>query len=480
MTNIENFKRRSKRSRIHKGFALFGLLAIATGTTSASVPMRAGGLRVALERAFAPALAHAADWSLVVLDADGRTLFADRADRALTPASTLKLIVASTALARLGPDYRFPTILAARDPIGASGTLGGDLWLEGSGDPSLVREDLSGAAKLLAAQGLRRIAGGVIVDANAVAPPEINPLWNPADANEGFQSPTSGISLDQDTVEFHVIGRAPGSLARVAFVPQSSAVRFDGAIVTGSADEAPDFSIDATALPNVFRISGRVPAGDEEKAWVPVHGLAQYAGAVFERMLSDRGISVGVPAGVGVTPLDSRILWMHRSAPLRKLIRFMLVHSNNHFAEQLMRRLGAIDGRATDADGLAAERAFLRQREIPTPGLHTVDGSGLAHANRAAAITFASILVDAERRGGGQSLLDLLPLGGKQGTLKDYRFTTALGRVRAKSGHLDGVDSLAGYVSTRRYGRIAFAFVIDGVSRRADDAMVAAVDALAL
>jgi len=475
VTIIASSKRSSKPSRARS----FALLALAAIVASASVPARADALHATLERAFAPALAHADDWSLVVLDANGKTLFADRADRALTPASTLKLIVASTALARLGADYRFHTILAARDPIGSDGTLQGDLWLAGTGDPSLVREDLAGAAKVLYANGLRRIAGGVIVDANAVAPPEVNPLWNPADANEGFQSPTSGISLDEDTVEFHVIGGAPGSLARVSFVPQSSAVGYAGAVVTGGADEAPDISIDATGVPNVFRVSGRIPAGGEEKIWVPVHGIAHYAGSVFERMLLDRHITVGAPAGIGVTPLDTRLLWSHTSAPLRRLVAFMLIHSNNHFAEQLMRRLGAIDGRGTDAEGLAAERAFLRERGIPTPGLHVVDGSGLAHADRAAAITFASILADAQRRGGGQALLSLLPLGGEQGTLKDYRFTTALGRVRAKSGHLDGVDSLAGYVTTRRHGRVAFAFVIDGVSRGADSSIVQAVDALA-
>ncbi|HEY8321961.1 MAG TPA: D-alanyl-D-alanine carboxypeptidase/D-alanyl-D-alanine-endopeptidase [Candidatus Baltobacteraceae bacterium] len=480
MTIIANSKRRSKPSPARRlaAFALAAAMLAGAGLPSRADALHAT-LHATLERAFAPALARADDWSLVVLDADGKTLFADRADRALTPASTLKLVVASAALARLGPDYRFRTILAARDPLASDGTLQGDLWLAGSGDPSLVREDLRGAAGLLYANGLRRIAGGVVVDANAVAPPELNPFWNPADANEGFQSPTSGISLDQDTVEFHVIGGAPGSLARISFVPQSSAVSYAGAVVTGGADEAPDISIDATGVPNVFRVSGRVPAGDEEKIWVPVHGIAHYAGSVFERMLLDRGIAVGAPVRTGVTPLDTRLLWSHASAPLRRLVAFMLVHSDNHFAEQLMRRLGAIDGRATDADGLAAERAFLRERGIPTPGLHIVDGSGLAHADRAAAITFARILVDARRRGGGQSLLPLLPLGGEQGTLKDYRFTTALGRVRAKSGHLDGVDSLAGYVATRHRGRVAFAFVIDGVSRRADDAIVQAVDALA-
>jgi D-alanyl-D-alanine carboxypeptidase/D-alanyl-D-alanine-endopeptidase (penicillin-binding protein 4) len=103
----------------------------------------------------------------------------------------------------------------------------------------------------------------------------------------------------------------------------------------------------------------------------------------------------------------------------------------------------------------------------------------LAHADRVAAITLATILSDAQIGDPAAALYGRLPQGGRQGTLKEYDFTTALGRVRAKSGHLYGVGALAGYVNTYHHGRVVFAFLIDGSPDDADAAIVRAVDRLA-
>ena len=105
--------------------------------------------------------------------------------------------------------------------------------------------------------------------------------------------------------------------------------------------------------------------------------------------------------------------------------------------------------------------------------LRLFDGSGLSPDDRVAAITIARLLYDNE-----PSLYLLLPLGGRQGTLEDYDFTSALGRVRAKSGHLSDVSALAGYANTLHHGRIAFAFMIDGSPGDPDAAIVRAVDRL--
>jgi D-alanyl-D-alanine carboxypeptidase/D-alanyl-D-alanine-endopeptidase (penicillin-binding protein 4) len=106
--------------------------------------------------------------------------------------------------------------------------------------------------------------------------------------------------------------------------------------------------------------------------------------------------------------------------------------------------------------------------------LRLFDGSGLSDQNRVAAMTLARLLSDEE-----PSLYRLLPLGGREGTLEDYDFTSALGRVRAKSGHLSNVSALAGYVTTYHHGRVAFAFLIDGSPADPDAAIVRAVDRLA-
>nr|MDQ6931464.1 D-alanyl-D-alanine carboxypeptidase [Candidatus Eremiobacteraeota bacterium] len=95
--------------------------------------------------------------------------------------------------------------------------------------------------------------------------------------------------------------------------------------------------------------------------------------------------------------------------------------------------------------------------------------------------TLAILLARAELTPGGNQLYLALPRGGIEGTLRHYRFSTALGRVRAKSGHLTSVEALAGYVTTRRHGRIVFAFLIDSAANadRVDEAIARAVDRLA-
>ncbi|HVA28236.1 MAG TPA: D-alanyl-D-alanine carboxypeptidase/D-alanyl-D-alanine-endopeptidase, partial [Candidatus Baltobacteraceae bacterium] len=350
------------------------------------------------------------------------------------------------------------------------GTIAGNLWLVGSGDPSFRSDDLRRGVDALARAGVRTIAGGIRVDASAMRGPEINPHWNPADAGEDYDAPTSGMSIDEDTAEFRVYGGAPGTAARVVVVPHSSALRVSGEIVSGGGDNV---IIAPQGTPNVFALSGSIPAQTEEKFWLPVHGIPAYAGNVLAAMLREASIRTAGPPDVQPAPLDSVALWDHRSAALTDLIARMLFVSDNHYAEQLLRTVGGdVSGAPDDAGGIAAEEAFLRRQGIPTHGFHVVDGSGLAEVDRVSAMTLARVLTDAH-------LYRLLPQGGRDGTLKHYDFTTALGRVRAKTGHLSDAASLAGYVNTMRHGRIVFAFMINDSPGDPDAAYVRAVDLLA-
>lgn len=432
-------------------------------------------LDAALNSAFAPAISNADRYSLIVLSQSGATLYQDHANRAVTPASVQKLIVASTALDILSPEYRYHTIITAAAPIPGDGTLSGDLWLVGSGDPSLRSSDLRNAIATLARAGLRRIEGRVTVDATSVDGREINPNWDPDDANEDFQVATSGISLDEDTAEFDVYGGAAGSAARVVVEPPSRAVHVSGEITSSSSSD--DVIIAATNTPNSFALDGTIPSGVEEKFWLPVHNMPAYVGRVLDRAFHQRQIATGAPAAVGKAPLTSLVLWDHASKTLRHLERHMLYVSDNHYAEQLLRTIASESGGAANTSGgIAVERRILAAQAIPTPGLRLVDGSGLARDNRIAAITLARILADAQKRSWAYTLYDDLPAGGKDGTLTYYDFTNAIGRVRAKSGHIGGVSSLAGYVNTRHHGRVTFAFLINGSPGDPDSAIVRAVD----
>jgi D-alanyl-D-alanine carboxypeptidase/D-alanyl-D-alanine-endopeptidase (penicillin-binding protein 4) len=442
------YRRRSKRSRVRKRRVLAFALIVTLATLAAwlwndgrggalgrdvsakpppvslppstQAPSWSNSQRLALAAdlrgAFAPALDGAASWSLAVVGPDGQMIYGNRYGDAVAPASVQKLIVAASALGALGPSYRYHTVFAAREPA-VDGVLDGNLWLAGSGDPSLQSSDIRNGIAVLSRSGLRRIVGSVVIDATAMSGPAYNPHWDADDDGQDYAPPTSAISLDGDTVE---------------------------------------------------------TSDDGQPLWTPMQDVQRYVADQTERMLRARGILVATPAGLGAAPLGTVILWNHKSAPLSQLETHMLFVSDNHYAEQLLRTVGgAVTGEPSDDGGVDAERLFLTRLGVPSPGLRLFDGSGLSRNNRVAAITVAKLLVAEE-----PLLYGLLPRGGRDGTLADYDFTTALGRVRAKSGHLSNVSSLAGYASTVHHGRVAFAFLIDGSPGDPDASIVRAVDRL--
>lgn len=417
-------------------------------------------LRAALA---APALAGA---GVSIIDARGQPLFARRASAPYAPASTMKLLVAATALHVLGPDFRFSTSLESL-VLPENGTLRGDLSLVGNGDPTLTRDDLRAGIGTLVRAGLRNVDGAVVADAGAFADPELNRAWDPTDLQYGYAAGTSALSLDQGTVEFRITPTFPGAPARIRVLPRASSVRVFGGIVTASTTL---LTIQRDPARNDFTVDGRIAAGPEQSFWRPVTGLGLYAADVTRTMLREAGVGVTGGALTGVAPVAPAVLWRHRSEPLRQIVREMLVTSNNHFAEQLLRAVGTVRGTGTAANAMLAERALLRHDGVPQPGLRIIDASGLAATDRVAPVTLAMLLARVAAQPQGGMLIGALPLVGREGTVRGHRITSALGRARAKSGHIANVDALAGYVVSRRHGRLSFAVVVN--DRRADDPAV--------
>ena len=436
----------------------------------------AADLRVLRER-LATTAAPLADAGIAIVALDGTLLYGRHERRAYVPASTLKTLVAAASLETLGPTFRFPTSLVS---LGTprDGSVD-DLYLVGSGDPSLTSDDLRGGAAALARAGITRISGRTIVDASAFAGREINPDWESDDLQYGYAAGTSALSLDEGTVAITLQPSSPGLPARVKVEPSGDAVSVHGRAITGYGTS---LTIERDPLRNDFTIDGRINVGAEQTFYRPVVGLPRYAGAVLQSMLRLRGIETATDLDAGVAPLAGHRLWLHRSAPLRELIARMLVTSDNHYAEQLLRAIGSERGRATEASGALVERAMLARDAVDTSGLRVVDGSGLAPTNRVAPLTFAALLARVQREPIASDLLRGLPRAGIEGTVRYRRLAKALGRVRAKSGHIGGVNALVGYVSTDHHGRVAFAVLVNAVdpdSEAIENGIDRTLDALA-
>jgi D-alanyl-D-alanine carboxypeptidase/D-alanyl-D-alanine-endopeptidase (penicillin-binding protein 4) len=334
---------------------------------------------------------------------------------------------------------------------------------------------------------VRRVAGPVLVDDRAFRGPESNPHWPADDLDEGYAAATSAVSLDQDTVEFRVTPGAPGDAARVTIEPPNANVEIDGTIATGY---PADPHIDRRPAPrgkpvrrNVFDVSGTVAPGPQQRYWKPVLGMPSYVAGAIRALLAERGIAASGAQGVGPAPLAAQTLWLHRSLPLAGIVTEMLVNSNNHSAEQLLRLLGERSAHVgTDAAGLAAERAELEHLGLDPGQVRAYDGSGLSPADKVSPRTLARLLAAVLRGPSGATLLRALPRVGFEGTVLYHDLGHARGRVRAKSGHLAGVNALAGTIATAHHGRVAFAFVVNDAAAQAAEVTEAqdrALDALA-
>ena len=273
---------------------------------------------------------------IAIVDSQGRSLFARREHAGAIPASTFKLLVAITALQTLGPDYRFETRLEALD-VPHGGTLDGDIYLVGDGDPSLTSDILRGGVGAVARAGVGQITGGVVADATMFGGKEINPAWEPDDLQYGYAAGTSALSLDEGTIEFHLVPTTVGAPARIEARPPSSAVRVLGGALTGYSTT---LSIDRAADRNDFTFAGGIAVNAEQSFYRPVIDQPYYAAGVADTMLRKRDVIVDVRPRTGVAPVVATVLWRHYSAPLRTLL-----GSHALRVRQSLRRTTAARGR---------------------------------------------------------------------------------------------------------------------------------------
>jgi D-alanyl-D-alanine carboxypeptidase/D-alanyl-D-alanine-endopeptidase (penicillin-binding protein 4) len=413
--------------------------------------------------------AHA---GIAIADASGRIVYGKNETRGYAPASTFKTIVAATALTTLGTQAHLNTSLASLDRPDQDGGID-DLWLVGGGDPVLDPDQLREGVAALYRAGVRRVEGDVVVDATSFSGPEQNKAWAPDDFENDYAAGTSAISLNWDVIEFKIIPTQYGQPARVSVVPADPGVVVHGAPITRYAT---DFRIDRDAPGrNQFTIAGSIAAGAEQSYFRPALGIPMWAGQVVAQMLRERGIELAGDVRLGYDPIAVQNLWEHRSPPLQAMIKQMLFESDNHIAEQLLRVVGTRGGDSltagggSESAGARVERAYLRSMDVPIPGLRVVDGSGLAESDRVAPITIVRLLQAAAHSPIGHVYVSSFPRAGIEGTVRHHDLGPSLGAVRAKSGHIDGVNALAGYIDTRRHGRLAFCFLVNEPD--ADDAI---------
>jgi D-alanyl-D-alanine carboxypeptidase/D-alanyl-D-alanine-endopeptidase (penicillin-binding protein 4) len=423
--------------------------------------------------------------ALVVDRASDRELVASNPDLTLMPASTQKVLTAVAALSVFGPAHRFVTEVRASRPIGADGSVG-DLFLAG-GDPALTSEQWWRLAADLRALGLREVRGDLVLDDGLFDEERWHPSWAPVTAR-AYHAPVSPLAANFGAFRVRVApGTAPGAPVSASIDPPVPYLMLASEARTGKAKSKSTLAVERTGVAGAerVRVSGALPAGTPpDDVWRSVSDPLGYAAAVLRFQLEANGIRVAGGVRRGAAAPEASLLLAFEGMPLHDIASLFLKYSNNFIAECMLKWLALGPAPAPDAPpaswaaGAEALRARLAGLGVPLGASRIVDGSGLSRSNRVS----ARVLVEALRRGEaafdlGPELLAGLPIAGLDGTL-ERRAEQARGRVRAKTGSLDGVTSLAGFARSERGRDLVFAVIVNA-PRHGDAAASAALDGVA-
>jgi serine-type D-Ala-D-Ala carboxypeptidase/endopeptidase (penicillin-binding protein 4) len=428
-------------------------------------------------------------WGVLVVSLDaGDTLFAHSAEEALTPASNLKLFTSAAALHYLGPEYRYTTYLVARGPI-RDGTLEGDLVVYGTGDPTFStrffesREAIwESLADSLAAAGVERVAGQLVGDASHFEGPAVGRGWQLGYATHAYAAPASALSYNENLVTLRVRpGRGVGDAPDVLLIPNGAAdLQMEVRTVASGRSW---IAVERESYEAPVVVTGQVQRG-HAGLWrsTPVVDPAHFAVSVFADILASRGIEVeggfrslneadASPIGgrrVFAPTLDGepvvQVLAVHRSIPMLEILKVVNQRSHNLYAESVLRTVGRVTmGRGSAGGGAAAVVAMLEEAGISASSLVMEDGSGLSRLDAASPRIIVDLLAHMARSPHAAAFQETLPEAATSQGLRRMQRTAAAGNLRAKTGTIDGVSALSGYVVARNGERLAFAIIANDV-----------------
>ncbi len=415
-----------------------------------------------IERALAAAGIHEANVALVIQPLDSPTpLVSHGADRPLNPASVMKLLTTLAALETLGPAHTFKTRVLLTGEIKGD-TLQGDLVLKGGGDPSLTLERFWLLLREVRAQGIRHIAGDVLIDQSCYdLAPEDPGAFDQAPLRP-YNAPPAALLVDFNTLSLRL---APENGAlRLTLDPPGLPVR--GQVrLTDQACNGWQAGLAYRLAEGALWVSGSYPAacgaGSLRLSLLPPD---QAVAAAFRALWAELGGSLSGEVLAAHTPPEARVLLEFESLPLARIVTDINEYSNNVMTRMLFLNLGALrEGPpATLAKGEAALRDWLTARGLTMPELVIENGSGLSRIERISAASLARLLRYAASRPVFHDFIASLPTLGLEGTLRQRLAASPLsGRAWLKTGTLNGARNLAGYVMDAQGRLHLFVFLVN-------------------
>ena len=421
-----------------------------------------------------------------------RVLYRHNSDIPFTPASNLKVVTTSAALDRLGPNFKFRTQLVFHN---------GDLILIGDGDPSF------GDAELLTrvgwdvttvfknwAQQIRQLQLGpiksVVVDDSIFDEQFFHPNW-PADQRlNRYEAEVCGMDLNMNSLDVFVRPTRPGAPVNCLINPPTHFVEIENQCTTGDGKPSMTRAIDG----NKIILHGKTDTANEVPVSITIHDGSMYAAAVLSETLAaagvncqqaprrDRTLRAALAQATKTGDKSWQVLAVHET-PLTQVMTRANKDSMNLYGECLCKRLGADSTGQPGSweNGTAAVGAFLTRIGVPKEQFHLDDGCGLSKENVISASAMAQVLVHNYFSPDAKTFIDSLSIAGQDGTLNDrFPGSSLRGRVFGKTGTVNGVSCLSGYLNAQDGHCYAFSILMNksyaGAGKPSQEKIVAAID----
>ncbi len=432
-------------------------------------------------------------WGIeVVRLSDGKVLFTRNAERLFLPASNMKLFTTAAAIERLGPDFVFRTTVEADAAPDSSGRVG-DLFLVGRGDANLGNRVLPGQAQSgpqepadavlqklaaqAAARGVREVAANLVADDSYFLFEPYSHGWDAEDLQWGYGAPVTALAFNDNALLLRVRpGAAPGATAEVRLEPFPDYYQINNRVETSAAGTRKRIFVERAPGSRQLDVWGEIPldAGEAQDS-VSIDNPPQLIGELFRRALEARGVTIRgrvevrhvarieaatTPAAFP-EPSPRVVLAEHVSRPLEEDVKTINKFSHNLHAEMLLRTLGReVKQYGSLSVGLEVLKEFGAQVGIEPGEASFADGSGLSRHALVAPRAVIKLLKYMAASPRFEAYLDSLPVAGVDGTLAE-RFTGSpgRGRIRAKTGTMEHVNALAGYMELPSGERLAFSLI---------------------
>lgn len=390
------------------------------------------------------------------------------AEKALHPASTIKLLTTFVALDELGPAHSWTTN-AKLDGELVDGRLAGNLVLIGGGDPYLITQHYWTLLRRLRANGLQHIGGDLVIDDSYFEPPNENPGRFDGEPFRAYNVLPNALLVNFKSAQFRI--RAGNPSVGIATDPEfanltiRNQVRLINSRCTGF-QRGVAFNVKDPVRLDTVIFSGTFPDRcSQYSLYRTVLMPETFAFGVFKPLWEQLGGTIDGGVSTGRADEEAPVFARLRSPSLAEVIRSVNKHSNNVMTRQLLLTLGAerMGVPGTQENGIETVRFWLAENAIAMPSLALINGAGLSRDTRISPNDMASLLLAAWHSPYMPEFIASMPLSGMDGTLRD-RLDRApyAGRMHIKTGRLDHVAAIAGYVQARSDKRYVVVLMING------------------